>query len=191
MVSRDIHSEDNLPDAEAVLRFWFEELSPKQHFLKDPALDFQIKNRFETLHQHLLSAGTAEFAATPRAKLAAIIVLDQFSRNMFRGHKRAFSGDHYALALAKELVASAADSTLSVAEKTFAYMPYMHSEDLADQEEAVRLFDQSGLEDNLDYAIRHRDVIRRFGRFPHRNICLGRPSTAEEQIFVETPGTAF
>ncbi|MEM8796717.1 MAG: DUF924 family protein [Pseudomonadota bacterium] len=184
-------SDDDLPDPEAVLRFWFEELSPKQHFVKDPALDLEIKKRFETLHQYLLSASTAEFAATPRAKLAAIIVLDQFSRNMFRGHKRAFSGDHSALALAKELVASGADRMLSVAEKTFAYMPYMHSEDLADQEEAVRLFDQSGLEDNLDYAIRHRDVIRRFGRFPHRNACLHRPSTADEQIFVETPGTAF
>ncbi len=128
--------------------------------------------------------------------LAEILLLDQFTRNIFRGQPRAFAGDARALALAQALVASGADQALTTIERWFAYLPFEHAESLPLQDESVRLFtalaaEDERLADALDYAQRHRDVIRRFGRFPHRNAVLGRPSTADERDYLAQPGAGF
>ncbi|EGJ09435.1 hypothetical protein RBXJA2T_03868 [Rubrivivax benzoatilyticus JA2 = ATCC BAA-35] len=128
--------------------------------------------------------------------LAEILLLDQFTRNIFRGQPRAFAGDARALALAQALVASGADRALTTIERWFAYLPFEHAESLPLQDESVRLFtalaaEDERLADALDYAQRHRDVIRRFGRFPHRNAVLGRPSTADERDYLAQPGAGF
>ena len=128
--------------------------------------------------------------------LAEILLLDQFTRNIFRGQPRAFAGDARALALAQALVASGADRALTTIERWFAYLPFEHAESLPLQDKSVRLFtalaaEDERLADALDYAQRHRDVIRRFGRFPHRNAVLGRPSTADERDYLAQPGAGF
>ena len=182
-------------DSHTVLDFWFTELTPKQHFAKDAALDAVIAERFGAL---LESAARCELFAwrdSPQGRLAEIIVLDQFSRNVFRPHlpnaARAFAQDPLALALAQELVASGGDVQLPIEQRKFAYMPYMHSESRAIHQEALRLFAQPGLEDNLDFERRHLAIIERFGRYPHRNAILGRESTAEELAFLRETGSSF
>ncbi len=180
-----------LPDAETVLRFWFDELEPAQWFRKDPALDAAIGERFGAL---LEAAGRGELWAwreTPRGRLAEVIVLDQFSRNIHRDSPLAFARDPLALVLAQEAVASGGDRALEVMQRAFLYMPWMHSESLAIHEVALELFDQPGLEEQLRYEHRHRDILLRFGRYPHRNAILGRPSTPEELAFLEQPGSSF
>ena len=129
--------------------------------------------------------------ASPEGQLAEILVLDQFSRNMFRDDSRAFAQDVLALVLAQEAVRSGADQSLSPTERAFLYMPYMHSESAAIHVEAVRLFDQPGLKGNLEFEHRHKAIIDRFGRYPHRNAVLGRDSTAEEREFLKQPGSGF
>jgi uncharacterized protein (DUF924 family) len=174
-----------------VLEFWFTELTPKQHFAKDAALDATIADRFGA---DLEAASRCELFAwrnAPEGRLAEIIVLDQFSRNVFRDSPRAFAQDALALALAQELVADGSDMTLPVEQRKFAYMPYMHSESLIVHQEALRLFAQPGLESNLDFERRHLAIIERFGRYPHRNAILGRESTAEEQAFLQEVGSGF
>lgn len=182
---------EDLPSADEVLHFWFEELDPKDHFLKNPDLDGKIRGKFGALHHSLMNGSLDHFAVTPRDKLAAIIVLDQFSRNMFRDQPEAFASDDLALGLAMKLVDSGDHFNFSNEERTFLYMPFQHSEDLAIQDQSVRLFALLGQEDNHRYAIRHRDVIAQFGRFPHRNAALGRVSTADELKHIATPGTRF
>ncbi len=177
--------------AQDILHFWFEELTPKQHFAKDPALDAAMRERFEGI---LLSAAQCElfdWRTSPQGRLAEIVLLDQFSRNIFRDTPRAFAQDALALALAQELVASGQDLGLPPQRRRFAYMPYMHSESARVHAQAVRLFSQAGLEDALDFELRHQAIITRFGRFPHRNAILGRPSSAEEIAFLATPGSSF
>ena len=129
--------------------------------------------------------------ATPEGRLAEIVVLDQFSRNVWRDTPRAFAQDALALALAQELVASGQDRSLPVAQRRFAYMPYMHSESALIHGQAVALFSQPGLEDNLRFEHAHKAIIDRFGRYPHRNAILGRESTAEELAFLSGPGSSF
>lgn len=182
-------------NAQTILHFWFTELSAKQHFAKDAALDALIAERFGAL---LESAARCELFAwrdSPQGRLAEIIVLDQFSRNVFRSHlpnaARAFAQDALALALAQELVASGGDLALPIEQRKFAYMPYMHSESRTIHQEALRLFAQPGLEDNLDFERRHLAIIERFGRYPHRNAVLGRESTAEEVAFLRKAGSGF
>ncbi|QTF93932.1 DUF924 family protein [Halomonas sp. BM-2019] len=180
-----------LPDAEAVIRFWFEELEPRQWFRQDPALDAEIAAHFAEL---LAAAGRGELWAwrlTARGRLAEVIVLDQFSRNIHRDTPLAFARDPMALVLAQEAVAHRSDCHLDIAWRAFLYMPWMHSESLAIHDEALRLFDQPGLEENLRFEHRHRDIILRFGRYPHRNAILGRLSTPEELAFLEQPGSSF
>jgi uncharacterized protein (DUF924 family) len=128
---------------------------------------------------------------TAEGRLAEIIVLDQFSRNVYRDTPRAFAQDVPALVLAQELVASGQDRSLSIAQRTFAYMPYMHSESALVHVQAVALFSQPGMEDNLNFELRHKAIIDRFGRYPHRNAVLGRPSTPEELAFLSEPGSSF
>ncbi|MBU0826723.1 MAG: DUF924 domain-containing protein [Gammaproteobacteria bacterium] len=177
--------------AEDILHFWFEELSPAQHFAQEDAIDAMIRVRFGTTWQAAQRCELWSWRATPQGRLAEILVLDQFSRNIHRGSPLAFTQDAQALALAQELVAGQHDGALAPAQRAFAYMPYMHSESAAVHEQALVLFDQPGLENNLKFEVQHRDIIARFGRYPHRNAVLGRTSTAQELAFLEQPGSSF
>lgn len=178
-------------DADAVLQFWFVELAPRDWWRKDPELDRRIASRFGALLEAAARGALADWRTTPRGRLAEIIVLDQFSRNIHRGSAGAFANDALALQLAEEAVAVGADLALPVEERRFVYMPYMHSESAAVHETALRLFATPGLEKNLEFERRHKAVIDRFGRFPHRNALLGRVSTAEEVEFLKQPGSSF
>lgn len=174
-----------------VLKFWFEELKASQRFAKDLKLDQLIKYRFLNVYEGVVSGQTESWRETPEGRLAEIIVLDQFSRNMFRDSPKAFEADPLALKLAQEAVLTGADQKLSAERKSFMYMPYMHSEDKNVHEEAVKLFSQKGLEYNLKFEMMHKKIIDRFGRYPHRNQVLGRNSTAEELEFLKEDGSSF
>jgi len=174
-----------------ILHFWFTELTPKQHFAKDVALDDAIRTRFGATLEAAAKCELFAWRATAEGRLAEIIVLDQFSRNVYRDTPRAFAQDPLALALAQELVALGLDGGLPLAQRIFAYMPCMHSESALVHTQAVTLFSQPGMEDNLDFELRHQAIITRFGRYPHRNAILGRTSTAEELAFLSEPGSSF
>ena len=176
---------------QSILHFWFEELTPKQHFVKDTALDETIRTRFGDTLEAAARCELFSWRATAQGRLAEIIVLDQFSRNVYRDTPRAFAQDALALVLAQELVASGQDRSLPAAQRVFAYMPYMHSESALMHTQAVSLFAQPGMEDNLNFELRHKAIIDRFGRYPHRNAILGRTSSAEELIFLNEPGSSF
>lgn len=174
-----------------VLRFWLEQTSPEARFGKSASLDADISARFSDLFETLERNPPHPDRLTPRLALAAIIVLDQFSRNMYRGTPRAFSADAVALALAKATVAAGLDRDLSPEGRLFIYLPFEHSEKLADQEAAISLIEPLGNARWTSYAISHRDIIQRFGRFPHRNDILGRSSSDEELEFLKQPGSSF
>ena len=174
-----------------ILHFWFTELTPKQHYAKDAALDDAIHTRFGAALEAAARCELFAWRATPEGRLAEVLVLDQFSRNVYRDTARAFAQDALALALAQELVASGQDLSLPLAQRSFAYMPYMHSESALVHTQAVALLSQPGMEDTLRFELRHKDIIDRFGRYPHRNVLLGRTSTAEELAFLSEPGSAF
>ncbi len=167
-----------------VLHFWFQELQPAAWFSKDDELDAQIRARFGDLHQALMLE-RIDIPTTPHGLLAAIIVLDQFSRNLYRGSARAFAADARALGLARRSIELGFDRELQPLERKFVYMPYMHSEDPQAQAECVRLFTELNDAESLKYAIEHREIIDRFGRFPHRNRTLGRTASAEEETFLK------
>lgn len=189
--------------AQAVLDFWF--LAPDnpghgqsraEWFRKDDAFDAQIRERFGALIDTAIDGGLRDWAATPRGALALILVLDQFTRNVYRDTPRAFAGDPQALELAVALTQSGQDQQLEPTLRAFVYMPFEHAEDLVMQARAVELFQllaqaREGYESMLDYAQRHQEVIARFGRFPHRNTILGRDSTPEELAFLQQPGSRF
>jgi uncharacterized protein (DUF924 family) len=175
----------------AILKFWFDELSPKQWWVKDPVLDRQIADRFGNL---LLAASRCELFSwreNASGRLAEIIVLDQFSRNIHRDTPLSFAADPLALVLAQEAIRSRSDQELEPTKRAFLYMPYMHSESKVIHEEAVKLFNQPGLEYNLDFEYKHKAIIDRFGRYPHRNKILGRTTTPEEAEFLKGPGSSF
>ncbi|MDH4571516.1 DUF924 family protein [Salinicola acroporae] len=174
-----------------VLDFWFETLTPKEWFRKDADLDRTIAERFGDTLAAAAHCECWQWRETPAGRLAEIIVQDQFSRNVHRDTPGAFAQDPLALALAQELIARGEDAELPVAQRIFAYMPFMHSESLAIHARAVALFDVPGMETQLDYEHRHREIIERFGRYPHRNAILGRESTPEEVAFLRQPGSAF
>ncbi len=174
-----------------IIHFWFEELTDKQRFAKDEALDAAMRTRFGATVQAAAQGELFEWRSTARGRLAEILVLDQFSRNIYRGTPAAFAQDPQALLLAQELVASGQDMTLPLEQRSFAYMPYMHSESLAIHEQAVQLFSQPGMEGTLAFELRHKAIIAQFGRYPHRNAILGRASTVQEQVFLEQPGSSF
>ncbi|MCI4661909.1 MAG: DUF924 domain-containing protein [Neomegalonema sp.] len=175
----------------AVLHFWFEELSPKQWFAKDDAVDAQIRARFADLHARLEAAMQVPTPSEAKAALATVIVLDQFPRNLHRGDARAFATDDKARHITNDIVAREGDRGLGLHERVFLYLPLEHSEALADQERAVELISALGDETYTRYAIAHRDVIQRFGRFPHRNAALGRDDTREEKAYLAEPGAGF
>ncbi len=177
--------------AQNILDFWFEELTDKQHFAKDVALDEAIRTRFGATLDAAARCELLGWRTMAEGRLAEIIVLDQLSRNIYRDTPCAFAQDSLALALAQELVASGQDRALSPAQRRFAYMPYMHSESPFIHAQAAQLFAQTGLEDGLKFELRHQVIIERFGRFPHRNALLGRASTLEEIAFLNEPGSSF
>ena len=150
-----------------------------------------VYDRFFETYELICAGKTSSWRSSPEGRLAEIIVLDQFSRNMFRDLPEAFLADGLALKLAEEAVTSGDDQKLSIQKRIFVYMPYMHSEDLKVHQKAVILFSQQGLEKNLNFEIRHKKIIERFGRFPHRNKILGRESTSEEIEFLKEKGSAF
>ncbi len=171
-----------------VLRFWFED--PSRWWKKDPAFDAEVRAKFEPLHDAIDRGEHEDWLETPRGALAYVIVLDQFSRNMFRGTERMFASDERARAAVRRALDRGDDRALAEAERTFLGMPLMHSEDLADQDRSVAFF-AAGPEDNRKFAEQHRDIVRRFRRFPHRNAILGRTSTPEEIEFLKQPGSSF
>ncbi len=174
-----------------VLSFWFEELTPRQHFAKDAALDALIGERFGATLAAAARGELHAWRADARGRLAEILVLDQFPRNIHRDTPLAFAHDAQALALAQDLVAQALDRDLPPPQRAFAYMPYMHSEALAVHAQAVPLFSQPGLEGNLRFLQQHTAILAQFGRYPHRNAVLGRVSTPEELAFLQQPGSSF
>ncbi|KPD22361.1 DUF924 family protein [Idiomarina abyssalis] len=177
--------------AQPVLDFWFKELTPKQWFAKSDELDNTIAKRFSDTLKAAAEGELWHWRETPHGRLAEVIVLDQFSRNIYRGSPRAFGQDVIALVLAQEAVEKGADKLLDASEKAFLYMPYMHSESALIHEKAMRLFSQPGLENNYKFEVRHKEIIDRFGRYPHRNRVLGRESTPEEEDFLKQPGSSF
>lgn len=176
---------------ETVLDFWFGTLGPKDWWGKDAALDARIAGRFGALLARAARCELFGWRATPRGRLAEVLVLDQFPRHVHRDAPGAFASDPLALALAQEAVARGDDRALTAIERAFLYLPYMHSESRLIQAESVLLYERNGLEDNLDFARRHREIVERFGRYPHRNAILGRRSTPEEIAFLEEPGSRF
>ena len=192
-----------LTAAEDVLDFWFGRPDDDHHlqtrpewFRKDPAFDALCAQRFGSLIDAALRGELAGWAAQPRSALAEVIVLDQFTRNTRRGTAGMFAGDARALAAARALVTGGADRTLPGVMRQFIYLPFEHSEALADQAESLRLFAQLGRDEPvlaglLEWAQKHYDIVARFGRFPHRNAALGRESTPEEIEFLKQPGSGF
>ena len=174
-----------------ILDFWFTELEPKQWFIKDVALDKMIREKFSGLHQRAQQGELWQWRTSAAGALAEIIILDQFSRNIYRDKPQSFAADSMALTLAQTAVANEFDHGLSTVQRAFLYMPYMHSESAVIHQQAVTLFDQPGMEHNYDYELKHKVIIDRFGRYPHRNHILGRESTKEESAFLQEEGSSF
>lgn len=174
-----------------VLTFWFEEIEPVSWWKRDEAFDALLIERFSTLHTLAVQGEMFWWRTGPEGRLAEIIVLDQFSRNIFRDTPLAFAFDPIALALAQEAVGRGADQALTPVQRSFLYMPFMHSESLKIHQVAVELFSKNGVENNLEFELKHKAIIERFGRYPHRNTILGRESTVEEIEFLKQPGSSF
>jgi uncharacterized protein (DUF924 family) len=185
-----------------VIDFWFGSAQSSvrgraraEWFRKNPAFDAEIKARFLTCHEEAAAGRLSAWEATPYAALALVIVLDQFPRNMFRGGARAFDTDALALAVSRRLLDRGFDRVYLPVERSFAYLPFEHCEELAVQRRSLVLFGSlaphPGYESVIEYARRHYEIVLRFGRFPHRNELLGRPSTAEEIEFLREPGSGF
>ncbi len=176
-----------VPAPADVLAFW-RAAGPDKWFNKDAALDAAIRARFLPTYEAAASGRLAQWEATPEGALALLLALDQFPRNMFRASARTFAADRLARAVADRALARGYDARFAMPERMFFYLPFEHSEDLADQERCVELNRASGDADSLKWALRHADIIRRFGRFPHRNAVLGRATTPEEQAFLDGGG---
>jgi uncharacterized protein (DUF924 family) len=174
-----------------VLSFWFDELVPAQWWRADAALDQSIRERFGALHRAACACELWPWREQPEGRLAEIIVLDQFSRNLHRGTPLAFAADPLALALAQEAVRIGADLPLPQQQRAFLYMPYMHSESAVIHLQAEALFRSRAPQVNLDAELKHKAIIDRFGRYPHRNAILGRESTPQELSFLQEPGSSF
>ena len=177
--------------AQSILSFWFEEIDAKQWWAKSDDFDRLIIQRFGALHAAAARCELSHWRDTPQGRLAEVIVLDQFSRNMYRDQPPSFACDPLALALAQHAVSLQADQALPPGQRAFLYMPYMHSESPLIHASALALFSQGSLEHALPSEIRHKAIIDRFGRYPHRNAILGRLSSAEETEFLATPGSSF
>jgi len=191
--------------AQAVLDFWFLPAAAAGHgrfrpewFRKDDAFDAAIRQAFAAPVEEALAGGLEHWETSACGSLARIVLLDQFTRNLFRGSAKAFAGDPAALALAERMVGSGQDKNLPPLQRMFVFLPFEHSESLLNQERSVALFaglrreaQDAAFDAVYDYAVRHRDIVERFGRFPHRNAALGRTSTDEEVEFLKQPGSSF
>ncbi len=176
---------------QTVIEFWFDETDRKKWWKKDESFDQIVKDRFRTTHKAAISCELFDWRNEPQGRLAEIIVLDQFSRNMFRNSPQSFAYDNLALVLAQESVAQKADEVVKEDQRFFFYMPFMHSESPGIHDLAVTLFSKIGMESNLEYELKHKAIIDRFGRYPHRNKILNRESTPEELEFLKQPGSSF
>ena len=192
--------EAQAPEARAVLRFWFGEppqygTALKRWFAKDTDFDAQVRSLFQPLHERLAAGGNMEWVGRRADCLAYIIALDQFPRNIFRGTARAFASDALALRAARNAVAAGFDRELLAVERLFMYLPFEHSEALEDQLRSCTLYESlasfAETADVYPYALAHRAIVERFGRFPHRNAALARDSTPEEVAFLKEPGSSF
>ena len=172
-----------------ITHFWFEEIDGKQHWVKDPEFDQLIRDRFGAIHTAAIKGELSGWRETADGRLAEIIILDQFSRNMFRDKPESFAYDGMSLVLAQEAVRVGADKEISEDHRAFLYMPYMHSESTLVHVKAVELFET--LPYNMEFELKHKAIIDRFGRYPHRNEILGRESTAEEIEFLQGPDSSF
>lgn len=177
--------------AQEILDFWFKELKEEDWWKKDDNLDKLITKKFSNIHHNASNNILTNWRGNPLSSLAEIIILDQFSRNIYRNKKKAFAQDELALKLAKEAILKEFDKELSIIEKSFLYLPFMHSEKKGDHEIAIKLFSAKGLENNLKFEYQHKEIIDRFGRYPHRNKILRRKSTKEELEFLKGPNSSF
>ena len=174
-----------------ILKFWFKDVNQSQWWKKDNDFDKLIIEKFSDVHASAKRCELFEWRESAQGRLAEIIVLDQFSRNMFRDSPLAFANDPLALALSQEAISSGVSSALSPLERSFLFMPFMHSESLKIHEVAVELYKNNGIQHSLDFEIKHKNIIEKFGRYPHRNAILGRESTEEEIAFLKQPGSGF
>ena len=174
-----------------VINFWFKEIPSKNWYMKDLDFDKLLVDKFSDVHQKAKRCELQPWRETAQGRLAEIIILDQFSRNMFRDNPQAFACDSLALALSQEALFWKANEKLSSVEKSFLFMPFMHSESLEMHNIAMELFSEPGLEGNLEFEIKHKNIIEKFGRYPHRNKILNRESTKEELEFLNQPGSSF
>jgi uncharacterized protein (DUF924 family) len=192
LVSPSDRQADSPAQAHEILRFWFEETSPGSWFGKDPAFDAMVLERFGDLTRQALAGALEAWAADPAQALALVLVLDQFTRQIWRGTARAFAGDQRALGVSLQALQRGwVEAESQRIRRQFWLMPQMHAEDLTIQEAAIPLFERLTDHRTAEFARRHRDVIARFGRFPHRNCALDRHSTAEELAFLRQPGSRF
>lgn len=174
-----------------ILQFWFDDIKPAQWWVKDNDFDQLIKDNYAALHASTHLCELYHWRQTPRGRLAEIIVLDQFSRNMYRDQPQSFASDPLALALSQEAIIAEADQELTPTEKSFLYMPFMHSESAAIHKVAAALYEANGIESNYQFELKHKAIIDEFGRYPHRNEILGRVSTPAELEFLSGPGSSF
>lgn len=184
--------------ARRIVEFWFGSADLTQTvehrdvwFKRDEAFDEDIRQRFSSDVQRAMRGELDSMAADATGALALLLLLDQFPRNLFRGTAMAFAGDERARKIAHAAIARSFEAAMSQVHRVFLYLPFQHSEDMRDQERSVLLFATLDDERGYDYAVRHRDIIARFGRYPHRNAALGRSSTEEEVEFLKTPGSSF
>lgn len=174
-----------------IIQFWFEEIDSKFWFKKDADFDQILKQRFYDTYLSATRSELNQWRQNPEGSLAEVIVLDQFSRNFYRESAKAFEFDSLALALSQNAIDKGFDQEIPINKRSFLYMPFMHSESLVIHDQALKLFAIDGLENNLEYEVRHRNIIERFSRYPHRNKVLGRESTEEELEFLAQPGSSF
>jgi len=174
-----------------IISFWFEEVEQAQWWVKDIDFDKHIIDKFIDNHSAAVCCELFSWRTTPEGRLAEIIILDQFSRNMFRDTPQSFAFDSLALTLSQEAISIGADLQLNQVQRSFLYMPFMHSESLLIHEVAVSLYKNNGVQANLDFEIKHKNIIERFGRYPHRNSILGRQSTNEELEFLTQLDSSF
>ncbi len=174
-----------------IINFWFHEIEPKSWWVKDAEFDQMLRDRFSNIHQQAARGELYQWRLSALGRLAEIIILDQFSRNMFRGQAQSFAYDALALILAQEARALNCQDDLEDKHKAFLYMPYMHSESLIIHQQALIIFSEPGLEGNTEFEKRHLAIIEQFGRYPHRNEILNRQSTDAELKFLQQPGSSF
>lgn len=178
----------NLPDHQQVIDFWFSEPVRPMWFNATPEFDAQLREEYLQTYAAALNGELAHWAETAEGALALVICLDQLPLNMFRGQAESFAGEAPSREVAAAAIAQGFEQQLGNEQKAFLFLPYMHSESLADQDRSVALFEQAGLMENLRWAKHHRDIVAHFGRFPHRNAILGRESTAEELAWLASDG---